>query len=160
MNPIASATATLRPRDQADEGFLLALYASTRAGELDQVGWAPGEREAFVAMQFAAQDAEYRRANPSGRFDIIEVDGVRAGRLYLDRRPNQLRVVDLALLPAYRNRGIGTALLKELQASAATDEMCLTVHVEATNRAARLYERLGFAVVADLGVYRLLEWRP
>jgi ribosomal protein S18 acetylase RimI-like enzyme len=150
----------LRPATDADRGLLLAVYASTRVEELDQVAWAPGGREAFLEMQFTAQDREYRRHNPHGSFDVIEVDGRPAGRLYVDRRPGDLRIVDIAVLPGFRNRGIGRRLIEELQEQAAAEGRIVSIHVEAHNRAAVLYERLGFALAEDLGVYRRMEWTP
>jgi ribosomal protein S18 acetylase RimI-like enzyme len=151
---------TLRPTTGADRELLIAIYGSTRAEELDQVEWAPGQREWFLEMQFEAQDHEYRRANPEGRFDVIEVDGRPAGRLYVDRRPGDLRIVDIALLPAFRGRGIGAGLIAGLQPEAAAEGRIVSIHVEVHNPAARLYERLGFVVAADLGVYRRMEWTP
>ena len=159
MSAAALAEVTLRTVVAEDRAFLLALYAAGRATELDQVAWAPGAREAFLEMQFTAQDAEYRRLNPHGSFDIIEVAGVPAGRLYVDRRPGDLRVVDIALVPAHAGHGIGTALLSGLQREAAAEGRIVSVHVEAQNRAGRLYERLGFELAEDLGVYRRMEWR-
>jgi ribosomal protein S18 acetylase RimI-like enzyme len=150
----------LRPTTDADRELLLAVYASTRVEELDQVPWAPGAREAFLEMQFTAQDHEYRRLNPRGSFDVIEVDGRPAGRLYVDRRPGDLRIVDIAVLPEFRNRGIGRRLVEELQQQAAAEGRIVSIHVEAHNRAAGLYERLGFVLAEDLGVYRRMEWTP
>ena len=155
-----TAEVTLRPATDGDREHLLAVYGSTRAEELDQVEWAPGMRQAFLEMQFNAQDHEYRRANPEGSFDVIEVDGRPAGRLYVDRRPGDLRIVDIALLSAFRGRGVGAGLIDELQQAAAAEGRIVSIHVEVHNPAARLYERLGFEVAADLGVYRRMEWTP
>ena len=152
--------ATLRPSRDSDRELLLAVYGSTRADELDLVAWPPGGREAFVEMQFSAQDHEYRRLNPKGSFDVIEVDGEGAGRLYVDRRPGDLRIIDIALLPQYRGRGIGGRLIRALQREAAAGGCIVSLHVEATNRAAGLYERLGFVVVEDQGIHRRMEWAP
>lgn len=121
--------------------------------------WAPGQREAFVRMQFEAQDTEYRRHNPAGSFDVIEVGGRPAGRLIVDRRPTDIRIVDISLMPAFRGAGIGGRLLAELIAEAAGSGRTLSIHVEVHNRAAELYARMGFAVVAEHGVYRRMEWR-
>jgi ribosomal protein S18 acetylase RimI-like enzyme len=150
----------LRPATDADRELLLAVYASTRAEELDQVAWAPGQREWFLRMQFDAQDHEYRRHNPHGSFDVIEVDGQPAGRLYVDRRPGDLRIVDIALLPEFRGRHVGGGLVRDLQRQAAAEGRIVSIHVEAHNRAAGLYERLGFVVAEELGVYRRMEWTP
>jgi len=149
---------TLRPSTDADRDLLLAVYGATRTDELDQVPWEPGQREAFLAMQFDLQDREYRRANPHGSFDVIEVDGQPAGRLYVDRRPGDLRIVDIALLPPFRGAGLGAALIRSLQEQAAGEGRIVSIHVEVHNPAARLYERLGFAVAADVGAYRRMEW--
>ena len=100
----ATSDVTLRPATDADREFLVDVYGSTRDEELSQIEWAPGHREAFVRMQFDAQDADYRKHNPDGAFDVIEVDGRPAGRLYVDRRPGDIRIVDIALLPEFRGR--------------------------------------------------------
>lgn len=157
--PLRPAVA-LRPVVPADRDALLAVYAAARAPELDQVAWPPGLREAFVAMQYDAQDAHYRAANPDASFDVVEVDGRLAGRLTVDRRRTDVRVVDLALLPEQRGRGVGTLLLRAVQAEAAASGRTVSIHVERDNPAARLYDRLGFRQVEDRGVHRLLEWRP
>ena len=158
MSSTETVGVTVRPATDADRELLLAVYGAARAAELDQVPWEPGAREAFLEQQFAAQDHEYRRANPHGSFDVIETDGVPAGRLYVDRRPGDLRIVDIALLPAYRGRGIGAGLITDLQRQAAAEGRIVSIHVESFNPAARLYERLGFTVAEDLGVYRRMEW--
>jgi ribosomal protein S18 acetylase RimI-like enzyme len=75
------------------------------------------------------------------------------------RAPGEIRVVDLALLPPWRGRGIGGRLLRELLAEAAAAGLPVRVHVERTNPALRLYARLGFAPAAELGPYLRLEWR-
>ena len=148
----------LRPATEADRDFLLTVYASTRDEELSQVAWPEGQREIFVRMQFDLQDAEYHRLNPDARFDVVEVGGVPAGRLYVDRRPGDLRIIDIALLPGFRGSGIGGRLLAGLLAEAAQAGTSVSIHVEHTNPAARLYERLGFVVVGEQGLYRRMEW--
>lgn len=151
---------TLRPSTDADREFLVALYGSTRDEELSQVPWAPGQREAFVLMQFTAQDTEYRRHNPDGSFDVIEVGARPVGRLIVDRRPGDIRIVDISLLPDARGAGIGGQLIADLVDEAAATDRIVSIHVEVHNRAAELYARMGFTVAADLGVYRRMEWSP
>ena len=153
-----NAQVTLRPVTDDDREFLVGVYGSSRDEELSQVAWAEGQREAFVRMQFDAQDTEYRRHNPAGTFDVIEVGGRPAGRLYVDRRPDDIRIVDISLLPEFRGGGVGTRLIAGLMDEAAASGRKLSIHVEIHNRAAELYTRLGFAVVAERGVYRLMEW--
>jgi ribosomal protein S18 acetylase RimI-like enzyme len=151
---------TLRPETAADEPLSRAIYASTREGELARTPWTEEQKAAFLAMQFEAQRSHYRQVNPDGAFDVIVVDGEDAGRLYVTRRPGDIRVVDIALLPAFRGRGIGGALLAELVAEAAASGRKVSIHVEHENPARRLYERLGFVVVEDKGIYLLMECVP
>jgi len=151
---------TLRPARPEDREFLLSVYASTRTGELAPVPWTDEQKAAFLKMQFDAQDAHYRAHYEGATYDVIEVDGVPAGRLYLHRRPREIRLVDIALLPSFRGTGIGTRLLAELIAESKERGVPLTIHVEMSNPARRLYERLGFAPVEEHGVHLLMERRP
>lgn len=153
-----SDAVTLRPVTGEDHELLVAVYGSTREAELSQVTWADGQREAFVRMQFAAQDTAYRTQNPHGSFDVIEVAGRPAGRLYVDRRPTDIRIVDISLLPEFRGAGVGGLLIGRLIDEAAASGRTVSIHVEIHNPAAALYARLGFVVVAERGVYRRMEW--
>ena len=156
--PLAAGLPVLRPVTESDRDFLMGLYGSTREEELSQVVWPEGQREAFLTMQFAAQDAAYRAGSPEGSFDVVEVGGRPAGRLYVDRRPGEIRIVDVSLLPEFRGQGIGTRLIRQLIQEATASGSVLSLHVQLHNPAAELYRRLGFAVVADEGFYRRMEW--
>lgn len=149
----------LRPETEADIPFLMRLYASTREQELAPVPWSAEQKAAFLAQQFDAQRRHYR-AYTDCAFDVIEHNGEPAGRLYLRAQPSRLHVVDVALLPPWRGRGFGTTLFESLQAVGRTSGRSVTTFVEKFNPARRLYSRLGFAEIADNGVYLELEWRP
>lgn len=149
----------LRPICDADLPFLFRLYASTREEELAGVEWPAEQKEAFVRQQFEAQHAWYQENYAGASFDVIEVDGEPAGRLYVARWENEVRIVDVSLLPEHRGRGLGGALLAELFAEADAAGKPVSVHVERFNPALRLYHRLGFVFREDKGVYLLLE-RP
>ena len=122
--------------------------------------WDDAQKASFLHMQFEAQDRWYREQMADSSFDVVLVDGEPAGRLYVDRRDHEIRIVDIALLPEHRNRGIGSLLLTQLLVEADQARKPLTIHVERGNRARLLYERLGFREVADHGVYLLLERQP
>ena len=120
--------------------------------------WDDEVKRAFVEHQFAAQDAHYRANYPGATFDVIEVDGERAGRLYVFRGAEEIRIVDIALAPKFRGRGIGTGLLRALMDEAGASGRSLSIHVEMNNPARRLYERLGFEPAGEHGVYVLMRW--
>jgi GNAT superfamily N-acetyltransferase len=109
-------------------------------------------------MQFAAQAQYYREHYPNTSFDVIVLDDQPVGRLYVARWTDEIRIVDIALLPESCSRGIGTRLIQRLQAEARDAHKPLRIHVERFNPALRLYERLGFRQVEDRGVYLFLEW--
>jgi ribosomal protein S18 acetylase RimI-like enzyme len=163
--PAHARPVTLRPATGSDRDFLLAVYSASREEELAPVPWSDEQKAAFLAQQFQAQDRDYRQRHPAGRFLIVEVGGEPAGRLYLavlpgDGLPGELRILDIGLLAPFRNAGTGSALLADVIAEADRDGRRVSLHVERWNRARRLYERLGFAVVAETDVYLLLERPP
>jgi ribosomal protein S18 acetylase RimI-like enzyme len=155
-----SAPYVLRPAGAADRELLFAVYASTRAEELAAVPWAPGAKDAFLRQQSGAQDAHYRQHYAGAVFLVIEVSGEAVGRLYVARWPREIRIMDIALLPAHRRRGVGGAVLAELLAEADATGKVVSIHVERHNPALALYERLGFKPAADRGVYLFLERTP
>ena len=157
---VGSHSVACRHFSEADSEFIYTVYASTRAEELAQVSWTSEERERFLRQQFQAQDDSYRTNYPGAEFSIIVVDGEDAGRLYVHRRPDEIRIMDVALLPGFRGAGIGTHLLEELLREGQMSSRIVTIHVEAFNPALRLYQRLGFRQIAENGVYYLMEWRP
>lgn len=150
----------LRPSTPADADFDYRLYASTRAEELARTGWEAEATEAFLRTQYDAQTRSYRANHPGASFDVILVEGRPAGRLYVDRGTEVIHVIAIALLPEHRGGGIGTLLLAELLDEAATRGRRVTLSVERSNPARRLYERLGFRAVRGDEVYLDLEWSP
>lgn len=148
----------LRPITPEDDSFLAGLYASTRAEELAVTGWSDEEKGAFCLKQFDAQSVHYRENYPGASLQVIERAGEPIGRLYVARWEREIRIMDIALIPKHRGAGVGTKLLRELQDEACSAGKSLTIHVERFNPALRLYERLGFQMVEDKGVYLLMKW--
>ena len=160
MSERTGRSITLRPIRPGDEGFLYKVYASTRHEELAQTGWSEAQRETFLRMQFDTQSRYYREYYQQASFDVILADGRPIGRLDVARWPEEIRIVDIALLPEYRNAGIGTKLLEDLISESEASAKPLSIHVEQFNPALRLYWRLGFREVEDKGVYLLMERAP
>lgn len=153
-------TVQLRPAMPADDPFLRRLYASTRDEELAAVPWTAEQKQAFTNQQFDARERHYHVEFPEADDRIVEVDREPAGRLDVARQADAILVVDLALAPAYRARGVGTALLESLFGESIRTLKPVRLHVEYGNRARSLYERLGFRAVSESPPYVLMEWTP
>lgn len=150
----------LRDERPGDEAFLRDLYASTRAAEMARVPWDDAQKAAFVQMQFQLQRTHYRRYFPDAAIQLI-LDGDRPiGRLYVAAGPDGVNLMDISLLPEYRNRGLGGELVKQVMRDGETRGMAVTLHVELDNPAQRLYRRLGFRDVELRGAHIFMEWRP
>ena len=152
----------LRDLRADDDDFLYHVYAGTRTEELAPLGWSEAQLEAFLRMQHAAQRSDYWLNYDTSRFRIITCDGIDAGRLYVERRHDELCIVDIALLAHYRARGIGSLLVSQLVAEADDDDLVVRIHVEHENPAQRLYLRHGFVFCDESTgpIYRLMERLP
>jgi GNAT superfamily N-acetyltransferase len=150
----------LRGETEADVAFMRRLYVSTRWEELTALtNWTDAQKQAFLESQFALQCHHYLTYYASTDCAVLEKDGIPAGRLYVDRQASTLLVVDIALLPEWRGRGVGTALMEAVIAEARVAGKTVGITVEKYNPAQRLYRRLGFREVSDEGAHWLMEWR-
>lgn len=150
----------LRPITADDQEFLYRVYASTRQEELAATGWPEQQKEVFLRQQFNAQHQYYQQHYSHSSFDVIEVDKCPAGRLYLARWPEEFRIIDIALLPEFRGQGVGSGLLTRILTEARQARLPVTIHVERNNPALDLYQRLGFHLAEDKGVYLFLRCNP
>lgn len=155
----AAPPITLRPITDGDLPLLERIYASTRTEELAVVPWTDAQKSEFLNMQFRAQHAEYTSRYPDASFRIIEADGTPVGRLYVHLRTEEIRIIDISLLPEHRGHGIGSFLLECLIRESESCGKPLAIHVERQNPALHLYQRLGFTPIGETGVYLLMR-RP
>ncbi len=149
----------LRPEAAEDEAFLFEVYASTREEELRKLPWDDATRSMFLRLQFKAMRQGYAGQFPKAAFSIITLEGRPVGRIVVDRSEDPVRLVDIALLPKYRTRGLGSRLMRDLLAEAGRNRKAVRLQVLKGSRAAAWYHRLGFVEIADDGVYTHLEWR-
>jgi ribosomal protein S18 acetylase RimI-like enzyme len=153
-------TISLRPYQEYDRDFLFKLYASTRADEIAPFGWPPAQQEAFLRMQFTAQQQWYTMSYAQAEHHIVEQDGVPIGRLMVSRKPPAAVLVDIALLPEHRGKGIGGGLVRDLIQQCNREKFPLRLQVLKTNPAQRLYERLGFLRTGEDQMYIQMEKQP
>lgn len=151
---------TCRSIKPGNEAFLYEVYASTRQEELASVNWDNCQKESFLKMQFTAQHKYYQENYSQAEFLIILLNEIPIGRLYIDYRQDEIRLIDIALLPTYRNQGIGTILLKEMINKGQKLGLPIRLHVETYNPALELYKNFGFQSLEERGVYYFMELIP
>jgi ribosomal protein S18 acetylase RimI-like enzyme len=155
------------------------VYASTRELELSDLPWSPAQKEAFIRMQFELRRGHYLAHYPEAQNGVItqhlkskspknqskpgdqahgQLTEQAFGCVTWQWQNNDLLLIDVALLSAFRGQGIGTALLGNLQAQAHARDCTMTLHVEHTNPAQRLYRRLGFEPLAPNSLHSLMRW--
>ena len=149
----------LRIATAADEPFLFALFAHDKSLEFAPLGWSSEQLKPLVEMQFRARQQSWAQAYPSAVDSILCLEGGEPiGRHLVDRQPDCYRIVDLAVITEYRNRGIGTWALHLAQESSRSESVALRLRVVRTNIALRLYERLGFMKIAEDELAFEMEW--
>jgi ribosomal protein S18 acetylase RimI-like enzyme len=150
----------MRPVTDKDEDFLFVVYASTRTEEMARVPWNEEQKTGFLRMQYTAQSRHYNAEFPAGRHEIICLDGQPAGRLYTDRNTERLHVLDITILPEFRNSRIGETVLRRLMREAESAATRVEIWVESFNPSQRFFARLGFERSKEQGFNQLLCWSP
>ncbi len=150
----------LKPIIDNDLPFLYKVYRDIRLNELKPANFSSKELEDFLQMQFKLQHTQYMQNYTNPSFDIIIYDSIPVGRLYVDRKENEIRIIDIALLTQYRRKGIGQNLIKELINEANLKKVPLSLHVEHENPIMKYYNKLGFEAVQDRGVYLFMIKQP
>jgi len=150
----------LRPIRPQDAAFLCQVYESTRQDEMASTGWTAEEIRGFLRMQFWLQHTQYLQNYDSASFDMILVNNSRAGRLYVNRSRDDMRIIDIALLPEFRRQGVGSRILGDLIVEADQKGLLLSLHVEQNNPVLSWYERLGFKKAGVNGIYVFMKRKP
>jgi ribosomal protein S18 acetylase RimI-like enzyme len=150
----------LRPEREDDRDFRYRLFCDSRQPEFAVV-LPPDVFQQVMAHQFQAQTVSYRGQFPQARFDIIELDGRPIGRIVVDRPGDRLHLIDQAIIPELRGRGIGTAIMRALMDEAAARRVPVVLEASSSNDPSmRLYLRLGFVVTEITELYIELTWTP
>jgi ribosomal protein S18 acetylase RimI-like enzyme len=149
-----------RPITDEDMEFLYRVYASTRLEELAATGWNESQIEAFLRMQFGLQQTQYVKNYPDASFHIILIDGAPAGRLYVQRDENEMRIMDIALLPEFRGKGVGRRILENLVKEADEKGFVMSLHVETHNPVREHYKSIGFHDIETRGFYYYMQREP
>lgn len=149
-----------KPISDMDLPFLYKVYRSTRIQEMQITNWSNDEIERFLQMQFYLQHIQYMGNYDCPSFTIIVHNEIPIGRLYINRFDDEIRIIDIAILPEYRNKGIGSKIIKSIIAESEIKKIPISLHVEHNNTAIDFYRRFDFTLVNDLGVYILMKRFP
>ncbi|MDQ6434868.1 GNAT family N-acetyltransferase [Mesorhizobium sp. LHD-90] len=150
----------LRPERERDQKFRFELFCNSRPPEWRMAGFDPSLLRQIMRQQFEAQTVSYRAQFPRARFDIIELDGAPVGRIVVNRPGAVVHIIDQAVVPELRGRGIGTCVMENLMEEAAEGGISVRLKVASDNDPSmRLYLRLGFAVIDRTEMYVEMEWR-
>ncbi len=146
--PTSTSVWRLRPLTRDDEPQLRRIDAATRQGEIGG-DWSAVQREQFLDLQFRARMTESLAPEPGSERCLLEQQRAggpwqAVGLLWLQRRRDTVQVMDLALLPEARGRGLGTAVLQHVMDEAAASRRTVSTHVDEASPARRVFERLGF----------------
>ncbi|SEH30648.1 GNAT family N-acetyltransferase [Magnetospirillum fulvum] len=150
-----------RAATRSDFIFLRRLYAAGRKSELVAAGMPTKNHQDFCDSQFACQHRDWIERFPMAQFLILTRGTRPIGRLYLNPSDEGVHIVDIAFLPDWQGRGLGRAVIAELQRQATTFGQSVTLNVAVENSpAASLYHRLGFVAERRSERHVLMRWSP
>jgi ribosomal protein S18 acetylase RimI-like enzyme len=154
------AKLSLRPAQMGDDEFLFQLFVERNTARFAPLGWSDTQLRSMLQMQYRARVAGYAQqfANLE-RFVICIADQQPIGEVLLYRTNQEMRIVDICISDEYREQGIGTQVLSELQREAATTGSAITLSVDHENPARKLYERLGFFETGCNALQAEMRWQ-
>lgn len=143
---------TLRPAMPEDRNFLYQLKKEVNLGYISAIwGW----DEDYQQEEF---DRDFQKRV---EFSVIVSDDADAGFLQLQRGADFLNVAEIHLLPAFRGQGLGTAVLRYIQALGDKEELPVLIGCFRANQGARdLYLRLGFQPAGESDTHYLFLYYP
>lgn len=151
---------TYHPAREGDTGFIFEVFRSNYEHMLPYLPLEEDQLEAFLYQQFQAQSADYRTRFPGASHWLIRANRQLVGRIYIDRREAEIRILDITIHPRFRNQGIGTYVLIELIQESIERQKPIRIMIEHHNRSIQLFERLGFSIVENDGMFFVLEKQP
>lgn len=150
----------LRTAKPEDDAFLREVYRSTRAAETASFGWASDAADGFIDMQYFARKGAYEIQFPQSECMVIEFNGQPAGSVILQETPDELRLVDIAVVPLFKRQGIGKSVITRLQARAAARDIPIVLHVDSGNLSAiAFYTEMHFETVEQGQIQHRMIWR-
>lgn len=123
-------------------------------------GWSEEETERFLRSQYQCQLKSYESTYGDLKTYVIAADGYHVGRVMIGEAEDSLALIDLAVLAPFRNRGIGTNVLRLLQSDVSKLASSIRLSVRHGNPARRLYERMNFVEKGHDELNAYMVWSP
>jgi len=149
---------TLRPVRADDDPFLSRLFYLAQLETLKHASLNDPERDQLIALVYAGFKRQYSMVAAALDDRLVLLDEASIGRIIIIQNGSEIRLADLLILAQYRNRGIGSALIGQLQTESIISKRPLRLRVAKHSPSVRLYRRLGFYLLEDVGVQWSLEW--
>lgn len=138
---------TLRPAEQTDFEFLYRLKVECLRDYIEETwGW----DEAFQRHYFI-------KGFDPARIQIVVVDTHDVGGLSIEEKGYELYLAGIYILPAWQNRGLGTAIIQDLLDHSREVAKPIWLQVLKVNPACLLYERLGFEIYGESRTHYLVR---
>ena len=144
------STLELRPATKDDYAFAFRVHCAAMKPSVEPIyGWDEDFQARYYRLHF----------DPARR-KIIRCGGVDVGVLSVERRKDSIFLATITILPRYQRRGIGTALIRDLQQEARERGVPVTLRVLKSNQARQLYERLEFVLTGETETHYQMIWSP
>ena len=129
---------SLRPVSESDIPWLVALRQETMGNYLNLSGMSTSQQDLLNRVLFNFKETQIIQSH---RKDI--------GMIKLVREESCWNLIQLQIVPAFQEKGIGTTLIKNLIAEARQADASVILSVLKKNPVKSLYEKLGFQVIAE-----------
>ena len=140
-------TYDLRPATDTDREFLWDLLVATMKEYVAQT-WGWDEED---------QHRRFRENFPPARYRILVVDGNEVGAVAVERKPAEVFLASILILPEHQGKGLGTAVIQDILRDAEQLGLPVSLRVLRVNPAISLYERLGFGTVEETPTHLVMR---
>ena len=102
---------------------------------------------------------EYSKKFIPGKIQVIQWKGIDVGRLRVVRSSSKIYIGGIQILPKFQNKGIGSAIFKDLIQEAKDSKIPIKLKVAMVNKVAKkFYEKLDFVKVGEKGADWMMKY--
>jgi hypothetical protein len=150
----------LKKKEKDDSEFLFRLFEELKIAELNIASWPELMKNQLVAMQYNAFEKMIKNEYPNSEDYLVVFNFQKAGRLQLNDDNEVLKILNISLLPAFQNLGIGSKIIKDIIINAGVKNKLVYLEVDKANPVFSLYKKLGFTVYAQDELKYYMKYFP